>query len=163
MAQPIPAKPPTRDPRAELITRLQDAPAEHAAALLSAYEVLQGLHDQGVFDVLRGVLGSRDRLLEVAVGAANAPASTAGIRNMILLINMLGEIDPAVLARFTRAIPRALTRSIEQPEPPGLWALLKDFLWNQDFRHGMAAMNVLIEGIGRGVGTTAEPASGRSK
>ena len=34
----------------ELNARLQQAPAEHAEALLSAYEVLQGLHDHGVLE-----------------------------------------------------------------------------------------------------------------
>jgi uncharacterized protein YjgD (DUF1641 family) len=129
--------------------RLQHAPAEHAEALLDAYEVLQGLHDCGVFDVMRGALGSRDKVLEVAVDAADAPESIRVIRNLALLINMLGAIDPAVLKTFTHAAPQALNTMVRQPEPPGLWALIKDFLWNQDFRHGMAAMNTMIEVFGK--------------
>ena len=59
MAQPIPLELPVRDPRVALQARLQDAPAEHAEALLAGYEVLQGLHDSGVFDLMRA--GCSDR------------------------------------------------------------------------------------------------------
>ena len=47
MAQPIALNVPLRDPRIELQARLQDAPAQHAEALLEGYEVLQALHDAG--------------------------------------------------------------------------------------------------------------------
>src|SRR5437868_12777067 len=62
MAQPIPLELPARDPRAELQARLQNAPLDHAQALMAAYEVLQGLHDRGVFEMLRGALGSTNNV-----------------------------------------------------------------------------------------------------
>jgi hypothetical protein len=43
MAQPIPLEIPPRNPRAELQSRLEHAPEEHAEAVLAAYEVLQQL------------------------------------------------------------------------------------------------------------------------
>ncbi len=149
MAQPIPLNVPARDPRVALQIRLQEAPAEHAEALLAGYEVIQGLHDAGVLDLLRGALGSRDKVLGVAVGAAESPESIRVIRNLLLLKNMLGEIDPEVLKTFTKAGPQALKVMVRRPEPPGLWRLIKDFLWNQDFRHGLAAVNTMLELIGR--------------
>jgi len=149
VAKPIPLEMPARDPRLALQTRLRDAPAEHAEALLAAYEVLQGLHDAGVFDLMRGALGSRDKVLEVVVGAAAAPASVRAVRNALLLTNMLAAIDPAVLKSITQAAPQALNMMVRKPERPGLWTLVKDFLWNQDFRHGMAAVNTMMEVFGR--------------
>src|SRR5258707_12228853 len=56
MAKPIPLEFSARDPRMELQARLQNDPLEHAQALLAAYEVLQGLHDPGVFELMRGAL-----------------------------------------------------------------------------------------------------------
>ncbi|HEX3988603.1 MAG TPA: DUF1641 domain-containing protein, partial [Verrucomicrobiae bacterium] len=67
MSQAIPLELPPRDPRAELQNRLQNAPLEHAEALLSAYEVLQELHDRGVLDQMLGALGSRDKVVEIIV------------------------------------------------------------------------------------------------
>src|SRR5262245_7175966 len=97
MAQPIPLEVPASDTRAELQARLQNAPLEHAAALLSAYEVLQGLHDRGVLDFLRGALGSSDRVLEIVVEAAKTPDAIRGIRNIIILAKILGTIQPELV------------------------------------------------------------------
>jgi hypothetical protein len=62
MARPIPLELPARNPREELRIRLEQAPIEHAEAVLAGFEVLQGLHDQGVLEVLRGVLGGSDKI-----------------------------------------------------------------------------------------------------
>jgi uncharacterized protein YjgD (DUF1641 family) len=149
MASPITLEPPRTDPRLALQARLESAPAEHAEALLAAYEVLQGLHDRGALDLMRGALGSGDEVLDIAVAAAQSPGSIRGIRNLLLLINMLGAIDPEVLKAFTQGIPEAFREMVLEPEPPGLWRLIKDFLWNADFRHGLAALNTMLEAFGR--------------
>ena len=47
MAHPIPLELPARDPREILQHALQNAPVEHAEAVLAAYELLQGLQDRG--------------------------------------------------------------------------------------------------------------------
>jgi uncharacterized protein YjgD (DUF1641 family) len=148
MAQSIPLNVPHRDPRVVLQTRLEDAPAAHAEALLAAYEVLQGLHDTGALDMLRGALGSRDKVLDVAVVAAGSADAIRVTRNLLLLFNMLAAIDPEVLKRFTEAGSQALCSMVRQPEPPGIFTLMKDFLWNQDFRRGMAAVNTILEVLG---------------
>ena len=149
MAHPIPLELPKPDARVAFQARLQDAPAQHAEALLAAYEVLQGLHDSGTLDLARAALASRDQLLDIAVGAANSPGALRTIRNLLLLTNMLGSIDPEVLKTLTTAVPQILQQMIRQPERPGIWTLIKDFLWNQDFRHGMAAVNTVIEVFGK--------------
>src|SRR5579859_5979705 len=105
MAKPIPLELPPRDPRAELQARLQNAPLEHAEALLSAYDVLQRLHDRGVLDLARGALGSGDRLTEIVVEAAKSPESARGIRNIIILTKILGSIEPELVEGFARSLP----------------------------------------------------------
>ena len=157
MAQPIALELPARDPRIVLQSRLQDAPAEHAAALLAGYEVLQGLHDSGVLDLLRGALGSSGELVDITVRAAGSPDSIRAIRNLLLLINMLGAIEPEVLKKFTDAGPQALKMMVRRPEQPGLWTLIKDFLWNRDFRHGLAAVNTMLATLGRSLSGDQQP------
>jgi uncharacterized protein YjgD (DUF1641 family) len=165
MASPIPLELPKADPRLVLQERLADAPAAHAEAMLAAYEVLQGLHDRGVLDLARGALGSGDKVLEVAVAAAQAPASIRGIRNLLLLLNMLGSIDPDVLKAFTQGVPHAFQLMLREPQRPGLWRLIQDFFWNHDFRRGMAALNTLLEAFGHSLSvgdrTNANPAPPR--
>lgn len=52
MARPIPLHLAPRDSRDELNSRLQQAPLEHAEAVLAAYEVLQGLDRHRLLEVL---------------------------------------------------------------------------------------------------------------
>jgi len=158
MANPIPTQPPRPDPRLALRARLENAPAAHAEALLAAYEVLQGLHDRGVLDLVRGALGSGDKVLEIAVEAAQSPATIRGIRNLLLMINTLGVIDPELLKTFVQIVPQTLQTMVRNPEPPGLWRLVQDFLWNQEFRRGMAALNTFLEVLGRNLPGDKVPA-----
>ena len=148
MARPIPLTLPARDPRAALNARLQEAPAEHAEAILSAFEVLQGLRDRGVLDLLRGALGSSDQVIEIAVEAMRSPQSVRGIRNLLLLVNMLGEIDPEQLAKLTKAVPQALQAATRQPEQTGFWKPMHDLLMNQNARRGLSALASMLEAVG---------------
>src|SRR6266850_7127707 len=102
MAQPIRFQPPPRDMHAPLVARLSAAPADHAEAVLAAYEVLQGLHDRGVLDLLRGTLGGSEKVLEQVVAVASGPESIRATRNLLLLVTALGEIEPALLSDLTR-------------------------------------------------------------
>jgi uncharacterized protein YjgD (DUF1641 family) len=152
MAHPIPFEPSPRDPRAELRARLDAAPAEHAEALLSAYEVLQGLHDRGLLDLARGALGAGDQVVAALVEAGRSPASIRGLRNLLLVANMLGSLEPELVRTFTEAVPLAMRQVVQERRQPGLWRLVRDFFWNPDFRRGLAALNTLFESFGRSLG-----------
>jgi uncharacterized protein YjgD (DUF1641 family) len=149
MAQQITLEITPRDPRKELIARLERAPVEHAEAILSAYEVLQGLHDRQILEMLRGVLGSEGKVLEIAVDAMNTPEAIRGIRNLIILAKTIGSVDPALLQAFAGALPQALGQAkSEASHPPGMWALFKQFC-RKDSRRGLAIVNNLLETWGR--------------
>ena len=149
MAQPIPLHLASRDPREDLESRLRQAPLDHAEAVLAAYEVLQGLHDRGVLELMRGTLGGSEKILEQVVAVASSAESVRATRNLLLLATTLGEIDPALLSDLTRAIPKALVQAnAEESRPPGLFKLLSTF-WNADFRRGLAAFNDLLVVFGR--------------
>jgi uncharacterized protein YjgD (DUF1641 family) len=161
MAKPVPLQLPPRDPREELRSRLDRAPLEHADALLATYEVLQGLHDRGVLELLRGLLGSGDKALEVAVDAARAPESVRAIRNLLVLVKTLGEIDPDLFDGFALALPEAMQQAKAQgKEPPGFLAILNKFR-SKDLRRGLVAVNSLLEAWGRDFFSEAHSESGK--
>jgi len=149
MAQPIPLQLAPRDPQRELNVRLQQAPLEHAEAVLAGYEVLQGLHDRGVLELMRGTLGGSEKILQQVVAVASGPESIRATRNLLLLVRTLGEIEPALLNDLTRAVPKALVQAnAEEARPPGLFKLLSTF-FNKDFRRGLAAFNDLLVAFGK--------------
>ena len=148
MATPIPLELPPRDPRRELHVRLQNAPIEHAEALLAGYEVLQGLHESGALDMLRGVLDSKDKLISQVVDASNVPAGIRAMRNLMVLANALGEIDPVALNAITLSWAQALAETRHKAaNPPGFWSLLRSF-HGKDLRRGLVLVNTLLEKFG---------------
>jgi len=149
MAQPIRLTLRPRNPQHELDVRLEAAPAKHAEAILAAYEVLQLMHEKGVLELMRGTLGGGEVIVEQAVAVAKDPASIRALRNALLLIKALGEVEPSFLNDFTSALPKALVQANrEEAKPPGLFKLLRTF-FDADFRRGLAAFSDLLQVFGR--------------
>jgi uncharacterized protein YjgD (DUF1641 family) len=148
MARPIPLELPPHDPREELRKRLDEAPIEHAEALLDSWELLQQLHDRGVLQLLRGALGASDKLIETAVDAAKSDESVRAMRNALILGKMLGSINPEVLQCFAAATTETLG-CYQKPiiEPPGLFSLLNQFR-HKELRRSMALINRFLETLG---------------
>ena len=153
MARPIQLNGNMLDPRAELRRRLESAPVEHAEALLATYEVLQGLHDRGVLEIMRGALGSSDEVLEIAVDAAKSPRAIRSLRNLVLLANMLGEIEPDRLGQITKTVPPTVN---SDTEPPGLFKMLWMATWNKDIRRALWKGATLVEAIGKSLAASPE-------
>jgi len=150
MAQPIPLNLPPRDPREALFHRLENAPHEHAEALLAAYDVLQKLHDRGVLDLVRSGLGSGDKVLQMLVDATNTPEAIRGMRNLIILAKIADSIEPEFLESLAKAVPASLSEAKKQ-KPLGLFQLLKK-LCSQDTRRALTAMTRVLEAAGKGLG-----------
>jgi uncharacterized protein YjgD (DUF1641 family) len=149
MARPIALEIPPRDPRSELIARLEQAPADHAEALLEGCELLQELHDRRVFEVLRGALGAGDKLAQSAAGAVESPQTVTALRNLIILAKMLGAMNPDLVQAFASAADETLG-SEEKPviEPPGLLSLLGQFR-RKELRRSVALINRFLESLGQ--------------
>jgi len=161
MAQPIELKLPPRDPKQELLNRLEQAPTEHAAALLDGYELLQELHEHGVFTLVRGALGATDKLVETASAGANSAEAIRAMRNAILLGKMLGSIDPEVLQGTCQAVSETFgnARAVAY-EPPSLFGLFTSFL-SRDLRRGMGLLNSLLKNLAYQLEIRTEPNQGK--
>ena len=149
MAQPIAFHTPPRDSREALRARLERAPAAHAEALLTAYDVLQLLHERGILDTVRSGLAASDDLLDTAVASANTPEATRALRNLLVCLQVLGRIEPELLQGTFQAIPDGLaTATARRDERVGLWQLLRRAT-SKDSLRGLAAGVAFLESFGR--------------
>jgi uncharacterized protein YjgD (DUF1641 family) len=148
MAQPIPLDLAPRDPRKELLDRLESAPQEHAEALLDSYELIEQLHQAGILQLLRGTLSAGDEIVEHAVDAARSPQGTRALRNLLILGQMLSSINPDLLECVAVATGQTLG-SERKPviEPPGLFALLSEFR-QPELRRSVALINRFLLTLG---------------
>src|SRR6202140_5271882 len=131
---------------AQPITLHQNAPAvaeRHADAVESAYEVLQLLHDRGVLNLLRGLLGAGDRVIDTLVEAVDTPESIRAIRNFLLLTKFFSNIPPEVLNSLVQAATEGAKRE-KSHKAPGLFELYRR-MRHEDTRHALGVMLDLIE------------------
>ena len=112
MAQPIALEIPPRDARKELLTRLENAPAEHAEALLDAFELIQQAHDAQVFQLLRGLLSAKDHLLETVVRETETPAAIHALRNAIIFGKMMSSVNPDLMTSASTGFSVVMTGSV---------------------------------------------------
>jgi uncharacterized protein YjgD (DUF1641 family) len=155
MARPIGLGLKPRDAREELRQKLEQAPEQHAEALLESYELLQLLHDSGVLRLLRGAFSSGGLIMDVAVGAANSEEGIRGLRNAIILGKMLGAINPDLLQGFAVAMTETLGCQKPIAEPPGLFKLFSEFR-QPEVRRSMALINRFLQIFGSEIKTRGE-------
>ena len=149
MAQPIAFHTPPHDVREALRARVERAPADHAEAVLAAYDVLQQLHDRGILDIVRSGLAAGDDLLDKAVDTANTPEAIRAMRNLLFWRRVLGQIEPEWFQGVFEAIPDGLaTATARGDERIGLWKLLRRAM-SRDSLRGLAAGVAFLESFGR--------------
>jgi uncharacterized protein YjgD (DUF1641 family) len=157
MAQPIPLEIPPRNPRAELRSRLEQAPEEHAEAVLAAYEVLQELHNRGLLEVMRGALAASDEILETVVDNIKTPEAIRAIRNLLFWRQILGSIEPEWFKGIFKAIPEGIAEATAEREKPiGFFGLLRR-LSSKDSLRGLAAGIDFLQAFGRHLQSAENP------
>jgi len=157
MAQPIPLEIPPRNPRAELRARLEQAPEEHAEAVLAAYEVLQEVHNRGVLDIMRGFLAASGDILEKVVDNIRTPEAIRAIRNLLFWRQILGSIEPEWFKGIFQAIPEGIAEATaERDQPVSFFRLLRR-LTSKDSLRGLTAAVDFLQAFGRHLHSAENP------
>jgi putative oxidoreductase len=130
MAQPVEFRKFTpQDSRGDLMRRLQDAPEDHAEALLSLYDLLEKLHEKGLIDTADGLLSASTTVVDRLVDVVSSKQAVSALRMGLMLANLLETID-------INQVHSLLTAS--EGKPPSLLRLGRDAL-SEDARRGLSA------------------------
>ena len=148
MAAPLAFKPEPVDPSKELMRRVQEAPREHAEALLAAWDLLEASHEKGILDLAQGLIGGRDIIAGKLAEAANSPDGINVARNLIALGRIAASIDPDMLYKVSRALDRNPPRIAgPQDKAPTLLSLFRQFR-AEDTRRGLAYGLDILAAVG---------------
>jgi uncharacterized protein YjgD (DUF1641 family) len=145
MAHPITFKPEPVDPQKELMRRVENAPREHAEALLAAWDLLQASHEKGILDLAQGLIGGRDIIAGKLAEAANSTDGINAIRNLIALGRIAAALDPEMLYKVSRALDRHPPTA--QEKPPSLLSLFRQ-LRGEDARRGLSYALEMLAVVG---------------
>ncbi|MCU1223779.1 MAG: hypothetical protein JWQ42_1872 [Edaphobacter sp.] len=148
MAKPIAFIPITVDFKADLRRRLEEAPAEHAAALLAALDVIEVAHREGILDLLHGMIGAKDTIAAQVARYAALPEGIAGIRNLLTAAKILTELDPETLDHLSRSVVNATHEHKREQKPPSLWQLARRAN-SEDGRRGLSFLTLLLSSLGK--------------
>jgi uncharacterized protein YjgD (DUF1641 family) len=150
MAEPILLNLPERDPREALYRRLENAPKEHAEALLSLLEIVQGLHDKGLLEIGKGALGSSEKILDIVVQASKAPEVIQAIRNGLVLTKLFAALEPELLEGLAEVLPKAMAEARTE-RPFGPVRMLAKMV-SQDSRRLLTIGIRVLEMLGKDLG-----------
>lgn len=131
------------DSRGDLVRRVENAPIEHAQAVLAAYELLERLNENGILDLLNGLLSASDTVVNQIVKLISAPEGVTALRAGLTFANLLRSFDAN---RLHELLMNA------DPEPPSLFSVARQAL-SKDARRGIATAVGLLELFGAAVQT----------
>ena len=126
------------DSRADLVRRVEQAPIEHAEAVLATYDLLQRLHEKGLLDLLNGLLSAGDTVVEHVVDVVSSKEMVTALRIGLIFSNLLNSIDADALHAVVAGAGK---------ETPSLLALGKQAA-SKDARRGLATAVGLLNLFG---------------
>lgn len=125
MAQAVPFRKFTpQNSRADLMRRIEAAPAEHADAILAALDLLEKLHESGILSLASGLISAGNTIIDHLADVADSRQAITGLRTVLILGNVLNTLDPAELdkamqveekeASLCRVVKGLMTRESRQ-------------------------------------------------
>jgi uncharacterized protein YjgD (DUF1641 family) len=149
MAQPIRTYTPQRNEQEEMRTKVENAPVQHAKALLAAYQLLQEAQDHGVLDVLRGAIGAGDAIVDKASDFASTPEGIRAMRNFLALSRVFANLRPEKVDAVANAITENQCREFAPGcEPPSILKSLQR-MNSRNSRRTLATIAAVTDAFGK--------------
>ncbi|WP_035352613.1 DUF1641 domain-containing protein [Edaphobacter aggregans] len=124
--------------RDDLVRKIEEAPLEHAQAVLAAYDLLERLHENGILDLLNGLLSAGDTVVNHVVNVISAPQMITRLRTVLIFNNLLNSLDADKLHELLAEAGG---------KPPSLLSMAKQAT-SEDARRGMATAVGLLNLFG---------------
>ena len=130
------------DPREDLMRKVHEAPEKHAEAILAAYEVLEKLHEKDVLNLINGLLGAKDTVVDHVADLISSKEMVNLLRLSLLAGNLLKDINPDDLHGVLKEA---------EGEPPSLFQIARR-MTSKNARRVMGAAGGLLNVFGAALG-----------
>jgi hypothetical protein len=88
--------------------------------LLDAYDILSLLHEKGILELVKGSLGSGEKVFQIQTETLEMKESVRTLQNFVILIKIVGGLDPRLLEAIQSALTDNIVRARTQ-NPPSLF------------------------------------------
>ncbi len=132
------------------LAQLDEALGAHAEALLAALRALQALNDRGALTLLAALGEQADAVGKIGVSLLAQPEGTRVLQNLVSIVTLLGQIDPAQLRTIVQASGKAMEAAAKQMENSkglgvlGAMRLLRD----PDVSRGLRMVSGILGALG---------------
>jgi uncharacterized protein YjgD (DUF1641 family) len=130
------------DSRDDLLRKVKAAPAEHAEAILAAYEVLEKLHEKDVLSTLNGLLGAKDIVVDRLADVLSSAEIVNLLRLALIAGNMVKQLNPDDLHGILHEAAG---------KPPGFFQIVRR-MTSKDARRALGAFGALLNVFGAALG-----------
>ncbi len=89
-----------KNARNDLVRRLEQAPEQHAEAILASYDLLQRMHEKGLIDLANGLLSASDTVVERVTDVISSEQAIKALRLALIFGNLINDVDPDRVAAF---------------------------------------------------------------
>ena len=137
--------------RANDLKEIEDALIENKDALLETLNVVGGMKERGILNLLNGLFGEGDRVLKVIVDLLNVPENTTALKNLMLLFGAAGKINvqdlEPLLLKVNAGIENVAEHS-EGMEKTGYLDLLRA-LKDPEINRSLTILMTFLKGMGK--------------
>ena len=141
-----------QDVKRERHQQLQATPEERAEAMRNAYAVLQLLRDQGILELIKGAVGSAEKVMGIVSGVIENERVVRTIRNLTILVKMIGTVEPETLEKIMSSLSDRMGGARTE-KPPGLLWLIGQ-LSSGDSRRALEPVAAVLQALGRNMPET---------
>jgi uncharacterized protein YjgD (DUF1641 family) len=136
------------DSRDDLLRKVKAAPADHAEAILAAYEVLEKLHEKDVLSTVNGLLGAKDMVLDRLADVVSSAEMVNLLRLALLAGNLVKYINPDDLHGVLEEAAR---------RPPSFFQIVRR-MTSKDARRALGSVAAVLNIFGAALGRKNAPA-----
>ncbi|MGD6819038.1 DUF1641 domain-containing protein [Metabacillus sp. 113a] len=140
--------------RKKELMEMQEALVDNKSAILESLKLMRHMEDKGILPLLNGLVGQGDKVLNVFVKATDKEENTNALRNLLLMVGMLGTINVKELEPILLKMNRGIERVAEQKDTDkktGLFELLKS-LRDPEVNRAITLMLTFLKGVGEETG-----------
>ena len=127
--------------REDLARRIREAPADHAEAILAAYELLEKLHDAGLLSLASGVISAGNAIIDRLAVVADSQQAVVALRAALIFGSVLNTLDTDELHKAMQV----------QKNDASLFRILKGLMTKESRQVAMIGVN-LMNVIGKALG-----------
>jgi uncharacterized protein YjgD (DUF1641 family) len=133
------------------LEELETALLDNKDAIFQSLDVIKHMHDRGVLSLLGGLFSEGDKVLNVLVKAADKPEATNTLKNLLLMVGVLGTINvqqlEPLLLKLNSGIARVAEYKDNEDEKLGYFDIVRS-LKDPEINNALSLLFEFLKGMG---------------